>query len=162
MNSFFKNVSSLFGFHSNSPQETENKGEGANMCSIQINKPIILSETNGDSVVRSMNIAEKVSYIEPKCSTQEEVYNYLTGSPSGITFVHGKAGCGKTYLINRITQKVQGCQVLVPTNLAASLYKGARTMHSFFYGAFDNLDEGYQNPENIVHQMFFILIPQFV
>ena len=149
MNSFFKNVSSLFGFHSNSSQETENKGEGANMCSIQINKPIILSETNGDSVVRSMNIAEKVSYIEPKCSTQEEVYNYLTGSPSGITFVHGKAGCGKTYLINRITQKVQGCQVLVPTNLAASLYKGARTMHSFFYGAFDNLDEGYQNPENI-------------
>lgn len=149
MNSFFKNVSSLFGFHSNSPQETENKGEGANMCSIQINKPIILSETNGDSVGRSMNIAEKVSYIEPKCSTQEEVYNYLTGSPSGITFVHGKAGCGKTYLINRITQKVQGCQVLVPTNLAASLYKGARTMHSFFYGAFDNLDEGYQNPENI-------------
>lgn len=149
MNSFLKNVSSLFGFHSNSSQETENKGEGANMCSIQINEPIILSETNGDSVVRSMNIAEKVSYIEPKCSTQEEVYNYLTGSPSGITFVHGKAGCGKTYLINRITQKVQGCQVLVPTNLAASLYKGARTMHSFFYGAFDNLDEGYQNPENI-------------
>ena len=149
MNSFLKNVSSLLGFHSNSPQETENKGEGANMCSIQINEPIILSETNGDSVVRSMNIAEKVSYIEPKCSTQEEVYNYLTGSPSGITFVHGKAGCGKTYLINRITQKIQGCQVLVPTNLAASLYKGARTMHSFFYGAFDNLDEGYQNPENI-------------
>lgn len=149
MNSFLKNVSSLFGFHSNSSQKTENKGEGANMCSIQINEPIILSETNGDSVVRSMNIAEKVSYIEPKCSTQEEVYNYLTGSPSGITFVHGKAGCGKTYLINRITQKVQGCQVLVPTNLAASLYKGARTMHSFFYGAFDNLDEGYQNPENI-------------
>lgn len=149
MNSFLKNVSSLFGFHSNSSQETENKGEGANMCSIQINEPIILSEMNGDSVVRSMNIAEKVSYIEPKCSTQEEVYNYLTGSPSGITFVHGKAGCGKTYLINRITQKVQGCQVLVPTNLAASLYKGARTMHSFFYGAFDNLDEGYQNPENI-------------
>lgn len=149
MNSFLKNVSSLFGFHSNSSQETENKGEGANMCSIQINEPIILSETNGDSVVRSMNIAEKVSYIEPKCSTQEEVYNYLTGSPSGITFVHGKAGCGKTYLINRITQKVQGCQVLVPTNLAASLYKGARTMHSFFYDAFDNLDEGYQNPENI-------------
>ena len=61
MNSFLKNVSSLFGFHSNSSQETENKGEGANMCSIQINEPIILSETNGDSVVRSMNIAEKVS-----------------------------------------------------------------------------------------------------
>ena len=149
MNSFFKNVLSLLKIRLNSPQETENKGEGTNMRPIQIDKPIILPETNGDSVVYSMNIADNVSYIEPKCSTQEEVYNYLTGSPSGITFVHGKAGCGKTYLINRITQKVQGCQVLVPTNLAASLYKGARTIHSFFYGAFDNLDEGYQNPENI-------------
>lgn len=149
MNSFLKNVLRLLKIRLNSPQETENKGEGTNMRPIQIDKPIILPETNGDSVVHSMNIADNVSYIEPKCSTQEEVYNYLTGSPSGITFVHGKAGCGKTYLINRITQKVQGCQVLVPTNLAASLYKGARTMHSFFYGAFDNLDEGYQNPENI-------------
>ena len=149
MNSFFKNVLSLLKIRLNSPQETENKGEGTNMRPIQIDKPIILPETNGDSVVYSMNIADNVSYIGPKCSTQEEVYNYLTGSPSGITFVHGKAGCGKTYLINRITQKVQGCQVLVPTNLAASLYKGARTIHSFFYGAFDNLDEGYQNPENI-------------
>ena len=149
MNSFLKNVLSLLKNHLSSPQETENKGEGTNMRPIQIKEPIILPEKNGDSVVHSMNIADNVSYIEPKCSTQEEVYNYLTGSPSGITFVHGKAGCGKTYLINRITQKVQGCQVLVPTNLAASLYKGARTMHSFFYGAFDNLDEGYQNPENI-------------
>lgn len=81
----------------------------------------------------SSSVLEVVpSYVEPKGSTQEEVYNYLVGNPSGITFVHGKAGCGKTYLINKVVQNVQGCQVLVPTNLAASLYRGARTMHSFF------------------------------
>lgn len=98
----------------------------------------------------SSSVLEVVpSYVEPKGSTQEEVYNYLVGNPSGITFVHGKAGCGKTYLINKVVQNVQGCQVLVPTNLAASLYRGARTMHSFFYGCLDNLEEGYQNPENI-------------
>lgn len=84
-----------------------------------------------------------------KSSSQEEVLNYLRAIPSGITFVHGKAGCGKTYLINRLVSEVSGCQVLTPTNLAASLYKGARTLHSFFHGALDNLDEGYQNPQNL-------------
>ena len=69
--------------------------------------------------------------------------------PSGITFIHGKAGSGKTYLINRVANSLQGCQVLTPTNLAASLYKGARTIHSFFYGALDDLEEGYMNPQNL-------------
>ena len=82
-------------------------------------------------------------------SSQDEVYNYLTGQPSGITFIHGKAGCGKTYLIKKVVKAVNGCLVLVPTNLAASLYSSARTIHSFFYGALDSLDEGYQNPLNI-------------
>ncbi len=82
-------------------------------------------------------------------SSQDEVYNYLTGQPSGITFIHGKAGCGKTYLIKKVVNAVNGCLVLVPTNLAASLYSSARTIHSFFYGALDSLDEGYQNPLNI-------------
>ena len=75
--------------------------------------------------------------------------NFLRGIPSGITFVHGKAGCGKTYLINRLVSQIAGCQVLTPTNLAASLYRGARTIHSYFYGALDNLDEGYQDPANL-------------
>jgi hypothetical protein len=39
---------------------------------------------------------------------------------------------------------------LAPTNLAASLYHGARTIHSFFYGVLDDLDEGYQNPQNLL------------
>lgn len=85
-----------------------------------------------------------------KGSTQEEVLNYLRGIPSGITFVHGKAGCGKTHLIKKLVSEVGGCQVLTPTNLAASLYHGARTIHSYFYGVLDDLDEGYQNPQNLI------------
>ena len=86
-------------------------------------------------------------YFKP--SSQEDVLKHLRSIPSGITFVHGKAGCGKTYLIKKLVSEINGCQVLVPTNLAASLYNGARTLHSFFYGAFDNLDEGYQDPQNL-------------
>ncbi|MDE7160502.1 MAG: AAA family ATPase [Muribaculaceae bacterium] len=82
-------------------------------------------------------------------STQEDVLDYLVGNPQGITFVHGKAGCGKTYLINRLESSTPGCQVLAPTNLAASLYKRARTIHSFFWRGFDDLDEGFQNTSNI-------------
>ena len=84
----------------------------------------------------------KIDYIEPKGSTQEEALNYLKSSPQGLVFIHGKAGCGKTYLIKKIENTVSGCQVLTPTNLAATLYKSARTLHSFFYGVFDDLDEG--------------------
>ena len=90
-----------------------------------------------------------IDYIEPKGCTQEDALKYLQDSPQGITFIHGKAGCGKTYLIKKIESSVSGCQVLTPTNLAATLYKNARTLHSFFHGAFDDLDEGFQNPQNI-------------
>ena len=81
--------------------------------------------------------------------TQDDVLNYLRTIPSGITFVHGKAGCGKTTLIKKLVSEISGCLILTPTNLAASLYHGARTMHSFFYGALDDLEEGYQNPQNL-------------
>ena len=82
-------------------------------------------------------------------NTQDEVLDYLRNIPRGITFVHGKAGCGKTYLIKKLVSEIRGCQVLTPTNLAASLYHGARTIHSYFYGVLDDLDEGYQNPSNL-------------
>lgn len=82
--------------------------------------------------------------------TQNDVLAYLRTIPSGITFVHGKAGCGKTTLIKDLVSIIGGCQVLAPTNLAASLYHGARTIHSYFYGVLDDLDEGYQNPQNIL------------
>lgn len=94
-------------------------------------------------------VNKKITHVEPINSNQKEIYDYIVGNPTGITFVHGKAGCGKTYLINKILNTVSECQVLVPTNLAASLYKSARTIHSFFYGALDDLEEGYQNPENL-------------
>lgn len=89
------------------------------------------------------------AYIAPAESTQAEVLDYLKPIPKGLTFIHGKAGCGKTYLIRQIESSVHGCQVLTPTNLAASLYKNARTLHSFFWGAFDDLEEGIQDPANI-------------
>ena len=82
-------------------------------------------------------------------NAQQDVLDYLSKNPKGITFVHGKAGCGKTYLINQIETSNRGCQVLTPTNLAASLYKRARTLHSFFWKGFDKLEEGFQNPDNI-------------
>lgn len=82
-------------------------------------------------------------------TTQDDVLKYLGTIPSGITFVHGKAGCGKTHLIKQLVSRINGCQVLAPTNMAASLYQGAKTIHSFFYGVLDSLDEGYQNPENL-------------
>lgn len=81
--------------------------------------------------------------------TQEEVLSYLTNSPKGITFVHGKAGSGKTHLIRELTGHLYGCVVLTPTNLAASLYNGAKTIHSYFWGALDDLKEGFQNPMNV-------------
>lgn len=90
-----------------------------------------------------------ITYVPPVASSQQDVLDYLSKNPGGITFVHGKAGCGKTYLINQIESTNRGCQVLTPTNLAASLYKRARTLHSFFWKGFDKLEEGFQNPDNI-------------
>lgn len=94
--------------------------------------------------------SDEIPYMEPVGVTQEDVVDYLLDSPVGITFVHGKAGCGKTYLIRRIESKIPGCQVLAPTNLAASLYSRARTVHSFFHKCLDPLEEGYQNPQNVI------------
>lgn len=93
--------------------------------------------------------ARDIPYLEPAASTQQEVLDYLTKSPRGITFVHGKAGCGKTHLIKCIEKRMKGCQVVTPTNMAASLYSHATTFHSYFYGALDNLDEGFQDPANL-------------
>lgn len=98
-------------------------------------------ENNSDNI--------PMTYVTPVTSTQQEVLDYLNNNPQGITFIHGKAGCGKTYLINKIESANRGCQVLTPTNLAATLYRRARTLHSFFWKGFDKLEEGYQNTANI-------------
>ncbi len=110
--------------------------------------PVTSTQQNGKDKNGKPSFDMK-DYVSPLSSTQAEVLDYLKPCPKGITFVHGKAGCGKTYLIRQIESSLHGCQVLTPTNLAASLYNEARTLHSFFWGAFDNLDEGFQNPDNI-------------
>ncbi len=90
-----------------------------------------------------------IPYIEPIGVSQETIISYLTGSPSDITFIHGKAGCGKSYLIRQIEDRVDGCRVLTPTNLARSVYRSAQTYHSFFWGALDDIKEGYQDPTKL-------------
>ena len=118
-------------------------------------KPIIPKTNSADLTAKSQQTAsvkeeqKTVRYIPPKNSTQEEIISYLKSNPAQITFIHGKAGCGKTYLLQKIEKEIAGCQILTPTNLACKLYDNATTLHSFFYGAFDNLDEGYQNPLNL-------------
>lgn len=107
----------------------------------------------------SQNMAEthkidKLEYIEPLSSTQDEVLNYISNVSSGITFIHGKAGSGKTYIIRKIEKQIAGCKVLTPTNLASSLYYNGSTLHSYFYGGFDDLDEGYQNPSHLKNKIF--------
>ena len=101
-----------------------------------------------------------MEYIEPKGSSQEQVFDYLNRNLAGITFIHGKAGSGKTYLIKKIESSISGCQVLTPTNLAATLYKNARTLHSFFYGAFDDLEEGFQDPQNLPSERCNMFAPR--
>ena len=89
------------------------------------------------------------SYVESISHTQGDVLNYLKDVPQGITFVHGKAGSDKTTLIKKLVGLVSGCVVLAPTNMAAKLYHGARTIHSYFWGALDDLEEGYQDPSRL-------------
>lgn len=101
-----------------------------------------------------------IDYIEPIGSTQKDALDYLRGNPKGLTFIHGKAGSGKTHLIKQIENLVSGCQVLTPTNLAATLYKNARTLHSFFYGVFDDLDEGFQDPKNLSSERCNLFAPK--
>lgn len=113
-----------------------------------VTAPVTSNQQNGKDKKGKTSFDMK-DYVSPMSSTQAEVLDYLKPCPKGITFVHGKAGCGKTYLIRQIESSLHGCQVLTPTNLAASLYNEARTLHSFFWGAFDNLEEGFQNPDNI-------------
>lgn len=101
-----------------------------------------------------------IDYIEPMGCTQEDALKYLHELPQGVTFIHGKAGCGKTYLIRKVESSIGGCQVLAPTNLAASLYKNGKTLHSFFYGGFDDLDEGFQDPHNLTNERCATLAPR--
>ena len=102
-----------------------------------------------------MHHTDLIPDIPPVAASQKEVMDYLRRRPSGITFVHGKAGAGKSYIIRELEKRVKGCQVLTPTNLAATLYSGARTLHSFFRPGFDNFKNGIQDPRNLDINKFY-------
>lgn len=78
---------------------------------------------------------------------QQIILNDLTQEQAPFTLIQGKAGTGKSYLIRELAQQLPGTIILTPTNMAKSVYREASTIHSFFYGEFDDIDEGYQNPK---------------
>lgn len=84
----------------------------------------------------------------PLNQEQQAVANAILTSNTPITIIQGKAGTGKSYLVKSIISQLGKVQILCPTNLAKQVYPYASTMHSFFYGEFDDLDEGYQNPSS--------------
>lgn len=87
----------------------------------------------------------------PLNEEQQAVENAIITSNTPITIIQGKAGTGKSYLVKSMTPHLGRVQILCPTNLAKQVYPAASTMHSFFYGQFDALEEGYMNPKNYNH-----------
>ena len=83
----------------------------------------------------------------PCNSEQQRIIDDFLKCPAPITLIQGKAGSGKSYLIRELVSQSGGSVILVPTNMAKSVYSNAQTIHSFFYGEFDDLEEGYQNPK---------------
>ena len=115
--------------------------------------PVNKDDQNGTmtSFAEVGNLSGRV--VSDNQQSQESILAYLRQSPTGITFIHGKAGSGKTTLIQKlISGGGRHCQVLAPTNLAASLYSSARTIHSFFNRALDSLEEGYMNPQGVTKE----------
>lgn len=87
----------------------------------------------------------------PLSNEQQKVFDYIMNHTGGMVFLHGKGGTGKSYLINEIAKYSQkkNVQIVTPTNLATTVYKGARTFHSYFFGALNGLEEGVQRPESL-------------
>jgi hypothetical protein len=83
---------------------------------------------------------------------QRSIIKDIEKDTAKISLIQGKAGSGKSFLVNILCKYLnKRVQILAPTNLAKSLYPNASTIHSFFYGEFDDLEEGYQNPHNYNH-----------
>lgn len=82
---------------------------------------------------------------------QQKIADEMCEDLQPITFIQGKAGTGKSYLIKELVNILGIDEILCPTNLAKQVYEkdynvSARTIHSFFFREFDDIDEGYQNP----------------
>ena len=94
---------------------------------------------------------------------QQKIADEMCEDLKPITFIQGKAGTGKSYLIKELVNILGIDEILCPTNLAKQVYEkdyrvSAKTIHSFFYREFDDLDEGFQNPNeyNQVKNEYFI------
>lgn len=101
--------------------------------------------TQAATAAPGVDLPAAIPSLPPVSATQAEVLARLSLRPKGITFVHGKAGCGKSHLVRQLEASDPRCLVLTPTNLSASLYRRARTLHSFFWQGFDSLDAGIQD-----------------
>ena len=78
----------------------------------------------------------------PCNAEQQRIINDFLTNPAPITLIQGKAGSGKSYLIRELVSRSGGSVILVPTNMAKSVYINAQTMYSFFNGEFDNFEDG--------------------
>ncbi|MBO7519032.1 MAG: AAA family ATPase, partial [Methanobrevibacter sp.] len=82
---------------------------------------------------------------------QQKIADEMCEDLKPITFIQGKAGTGKSYLIKELVDILGIDEILCPTNLAKQVYEkdynvSAKTIHSFFFREFDAIDEGFQNP----------------
>ncbi len=85
-------------------------------------------------------------------SEQQRIADEMCEGLAPITFIQGKAGSGKSYLVEKLRKLLGVDEILCPTNLAKQVYEtDAKTIHSFFYGEFDDIDEGFQNPKEYGH-----------
>lgn len=94
---------------------------------------------------------------------QQKIADEMCEDLKPITFIQGKAGTGKSYLIKELVDILGIDEILCPTNLAKQVYENdynvnAKTIHSFFFREFDDIDDGYQNPNeyNQVKDEYFI------
>lgn len=97
---------------------------------------------------------EKENVLNKKLNPeQQDIADQLCKHLEPITFIQGKAGSGKSFLVKHLHRLLGVDEILCPTNLAKQVYDGfgARTIHSFFHGEFDAIDEGFQNPDEYKH-----------
>ena len=94
---------------------------------------------------------------------QQKIADEMCEDLKPITFIQGKAGTGKSFLIKELVNILGIDEILCPTNLAKQVYEkdyhiSAKTIHSFFFREFDDIDEGFQNPNgyNQVKNEYFI------